>query len=115
LEKGSTQAEHLPGRLPHYAPANRELARLEAEAKAAKIGLWSRPDPVPPWEWRRGEGVPQMAGVIGNRRSRLYHEPTCRGAARMNARNRIEFPSPLSLRPARGLNRSTGICCHPAS
>ena len=36
MEKGSTQAEHLAGRLPHYAPNDTSLARLEAEARAAK-------------------------------------------------------------------------------
>ena len=25
----------------------------EYEARAKRIGLWSDPDPVPPWEWRR--------------------------------------------------------------
>jgi micrococcal nuclease len=29
------------------------LRDLEAEARAAKRGLWVYPDPVPPWEWRR--------------------------------------------------------------
>src|SRR6516162_2877799 len=40
-----------------YAPHDAELARLEAAAKAARIGLWSQPNPAPPWQWRRGEGV----------------------------------------------------------
>jgi endonuclease YncB( thermonuclease family) len=31
-----------------YAPADTELARLESEAKAARRGLWSQPNPVPP-------------------------------------------------------------------
>jgi micrococcal nuclease len=26
---------------------------LENEAKAAKLGLWQEPNPIPPWEWRR--------------------------------------------------------------
>jgi micrococcal nuclease len=26
---------------------------LEMEARVMKKGLWSEPDPVPPWEWRR--------------------------------------------------------------
>ena len=40
----------------HYARFNQEdaLARLEAEARAARRGLWSDPDPVAPWDWRRG-------------------------------------------------------------
>ena len=25
----------------------------EQEARAKRIGLWSDPDPIPPWEWRR--------------------------------------------------------------
>ena len=25
----------------------------EQEARAKQVGLWSHPDPVPPWEWRR--------------------------------------------------------------
>ena len=25
----------------------------EQEAKAKRVGLWSDPDPVPPWEWRK--------------------------------------------------------------
>ena len=25
----------------------------EQEARAKGVGLWSHPDPVPPWEWRR--------------------------------------------------------------
>jgi endonuclease YncB( thermonuclease family) len=32
------------------APADKHLARLEAKARAAKRGLWSEPDLVPPWE-----------------------------------------------------------------
>ncbi|BEQ13126.1 thermonuclease family protein [Desulfoferula mesophila] len=30
-----------------------KLAALEAEARKAKRGLWSEPNPVPPWEWRK--------------------------------------------------------------
>lgn len=26
---------------------------LEAAARAARTGLWSDPEPVPPWQWRR--------------------------------------------------------------
>jgi endonuclease YncB( thermonuclease family) len=37
------------------------LGRLEAEARAAGRGLWSDPDPVPPWEWRKGARKAQSA------------------------------------------------------
>ena len=36
-----------------YAPDNATLQTLEAEARAAKVGLWRDPDPIPPWVFRR--------------------------------------------------------------
>ena len=29
------------------------LAEAERVARASRVGLWSDPDPVPPWRWRR--------------------------------------------------------------
>ena len=31
------------------------LGTLEADARAAKRGLWADPHPVPPWEWRASQ------------------------------------------------------------
>jgi len=76
-----------------YAPADKDFERLEAGARAAKAGLWSQTNPVPPWSWRKGDGAPQTAGIIGNRRSHVYHRPTCPGAARMSEGNRVAFAS----------------------
>ena len=39
-----------------YAPRPSPLYDLEAEAKAARRGLWSDPKPLEPWEWRRTKG-----------------------------------------------------------
>jgi micrococcal nuclease len=36
-----------------YAPDRADLARLEREARKAKVGLWSHPNPIPPWQFRR--------------------------------------------------------------
>jgi endonuclease YncB( thermonuclease family) len=31
------------------------LINLEKEARNKKLGLWSEPHPIPPWEWRKGK------------------------------------------------------------
>ena len=36
-----------------YAPKDKALAEAEAAARAAKRGLWTGDDPIPPWDWRR--------------------------------------------------------------
>jgi micrococcal nuclease len=78
-----------------YAPADATLERLEAEARQAKRGLWSQPHPIPPWDWRHHTGLPSelATSVIGNRRSGVYHRPTCPNAARTSEKNRIIFRS----------------------
>ena len=41
----------------HYKHYNKdpELARLEERARAAKIGLWSQPNQVAPWDFRHNK------------------------------------------------------------
>jgi endonuclease YncB( thermonuclease family) len=36
-----------------YAPKEARLARLEEEAREARLGLWVDEDPTPPWLWRK--------------------------------------------------------------
>ncbi|MFZ5868554.1 MAG: thermonuclease family protein [Thermodesulfobacteriota bacterium] len=36
-----------------YAPDDKDLERLQQEAVAAKIGIWSQPNPIPPWLWKQ--------------------------------------------------------------
>ena len=36
-----------------YAPHDKDLERLETEARDAKRGLWVDPEPIPPWEFRK--------------------------------------------------------------
>lgn len=35
-----------------YAPNRTNYARLQRQARNADRGIWSRPSPTPPWEWR---------------------------------------------------------------
>lgn len=39
----------------HYSK-DPDLLKAEAQSKEQKIGLWSHPNPVPPWEYRRNKG-----------------------------------------------------------
>ena len=38
-----------------YAADNRQLRGLEQAARKQRIGLWSQPNPVPPWRFRKAE------------------------------------------------------------
>jgi micrococcal nuclease len=37
----------------YYALHDEELRTLEAKARKDKLGLWSQPNPIPPWKFRR--------------------------------------------------------------
>jgi endonuclease YncB( thermonuclease family) len=42
-----------------YAPKDSPLYALQAEARAAKRGLWQDARPVPPWDWRKADRARQ--------------------------------------------------------
>jgi endonuclease YncB( thermonuclease family) len=46
VENGMAWYSRRYGKDPIFRP-------LEADAVAAKRGLWVQPHPIPPWEWRR--------------------------------------------------------------
>ena len=43
---------------------DQELAQAEIDARAARSGLWSGFDPMPPWEYRTLKKTPQ--GIMGS-------------------------------------------------
>jgi endonuclease YncB( thermonuclease family) len=57
-----------------YAPDDKKLESLQAEARKNKIGLWADPDPIPPWEWKKD---PKPTGFFASRYSKCYHIYSC--------------------------------------
>jgi endonuclease YncB( thermonuclease family) len=57
-----------------------DLRQLQAQAQKGRVGLWADPDPLAPWDWRRGKGRKASApGVFhGNVKSRIFHKSGCR-------------------------------------
>jgi endonuclease YncB( thermonuclease family) len=60
---------------------------IQNVAKKARIGLWSHPNPVPPWEYRKSgkslsesEKTPQADSGLyhGNSKSHVFHRKECR-------------------------------------
>jgi endonuclease YncB( thermonuclease family) len=87
-----------------YAPDDKRLAQLEAEARAAHRGLWAEANPIPPWEWDQGQRQsasteePQgatssqsQATIIGNRRRKVYYWPGCPDYNRVARKSRVVF------------------------
>lgn len=55
-----------------YAPENVTLIRHELEARRAKVGIWSEPNPIPPWEWRQGKRGRHKHGMSQKQRSKPH-------------------------------------------
>jgi len=57
--------------------------KLEQKARGSSIGLWSHPDPIEPWDFRRGKRGPvkdntDVSVYHGNTRSMVFHQPACK-------------------------------------
>jgi endonuclease YncB( thermonuclease family) len=81
-----------------YAAKDTTLAQLEAEARAAKRGLWADAHPIPPWAWRKETHGASAASagaasgeIHGTRNTRVYHLPGCPGYNRMTPTNLVPF------------------------
>ncbi len=64
-------------------PLCNNLIKLESKAKANGIGLWSVPNPQPPWEWRQAKRSQKKAPGVStgpykaNVKSHVFHRSEC--------------------------------------
>ena len=81
------------------------IAAAQTKAKAAKIGIWSQPNPVPPWDFRKGKrtanrGPPEKGTsttkVFTTKSGKKYHRDGC------NSLSKSKFVTLLSKAKAAG-------------
>ena len=71
-----------------YYSKDAAMAAAETKARAAKVGIWSMPNPTPPWDFRRGKGVAKLeigqpnTKVFVSRTGKKYHRDDCRFVAK---------------------------------
>jgi len=102
-------AWHFKSYESEQSAADRRLyASAELAARDTKLKIWSMPNPVAPWDFRRS-GVQQNATsktpfprmlqgsqpglIIGNRNSMIYHLPGCQSYSKVAKKNRVYFSS----------------------
>jgi micrococcal nuclease len=98
-----------------YAPKDTKLAALEAEARAAKRGLWVDTNPIPPWEFRNGKAVarsdppkeqqPNADTVYVTDTGKKYHREGCRYLAMSK--------HAVTLKEAKARNLTPCSVCRP--
>lgn len=102
-----------------YAPHDSDLADDESAARSAKIGLWSRPNPTPPWNWRRGVRADDKTSNTGDAYSGgsasgaywvsgggKVHNRSCRYFGSSNAGTYTDNPSGQNCRVCGGAGRN---------
>ena len=87
------------------------MAAAEVKAKAAKLGIWSMPNPTPPWDFRRGKGVAVVevgepnTAVFVSRTGAKYHREDCRFVSKSK--------KPTTLQRVLGKYTACGVCGPP--
>lgn len=85
-------------------PEDRKIySEAEIAARSAKIGLWSIPNPIAPWNFRypqnnansnntsSGAQSSSSGQIIGNKNSGIYHFPNCPSYNQVSEKNRVYF------------------------
>ena len=111
-----------------YAPSSRDLPKLEDQARKAKIGLWSQPNPIPPWDFRKGGSTPAAIApapspaqapaqpaanadtVYVTAKGKAYHTATCPDLTNSKTKHPIPRSEAISrgYRPCKTCKPDTG-------
>lgn len=82
----------------HYKAYSKDknLAKLEENARKKRIGLWADKNPIAPWEFRKGKKpdytVSKKEGkYIASKNSKKYHKKSCKQAKEIKSANAIYF------------------------
>ena len=95
-----------------YAPQDRDLQALEADARKARRGLWADKGPVPPWEFRRTPST-RTAPAAADRAEVLYVTPSGRRYHRASCRTLRAVRTPLSRADAEARVYTPCKVCSP--
>ena len=104
----------------HYKEYNQSaiLAEAEAEARAAKVGLWAGNSPVAPWTFRHSptaiRGPPTVAGAPANASETVYATRTGAKYHREGCRYLSKSSIPISLGDVLSRYTPCSVCNPPA-
>ena len=91
------------------------VAAAEVKARAAKLGIWSQPNPVPPWDFRKGKGTanrgPPEKGtnttkVFTTTSGKKYHRDGCRSLAKSRIAIYLQKAKASGFTPCKSCNPS---------
>ena len=60
-----------------YAPNDKVLEQLEREAREARRGLWANPNPIAPWDFRRGVTTAPVTSPAGSDQCHSAYPTVC--------------------------------------
>jgi len=102
-----------------YAPGDMALQQLEGHARSNRLGIWSDPTPIPPWQWRKSGNrapgplpnqtaspnrpTPQLGAVYITNSGTKFHVRGCRHLAKS------QIPISIPAAVGRGYT-ACGVC-----
>jgi endonuclease YncB( thermonuclease family) len=70
-------------------PVCKEWMKLEVQARENKAGLWSLPNPIPPWQFRHNENKASQVSTVGAQKAETVGSQTSETVYHGNVESRI--------------------------